>query len=292
MTILEVKKAWSRSGANATTQDGQTLVVSFEEAYQITHSADATEMEIMSASGLPGIATRHPETYAICKRIGPLSRVSPIYSIVGVGYEGQFGPGQLTASPINKGPEYIWSDTTSNEPIDCDWDGKPIATKNGEPLRGLTMELADQTLTVTRNFALFSPWLTHQYRHSVNSDSFASYPAGTARLVGFSATREYSDTFAYWKVNAKIQFRYPYNVTPDKAWYARVRHEGYYERLTVDGVDRVVRAVDKNKEPVTNPVPLKEDGTRFTQEEIDRGESYWLLFKRYQPLPYSALGLL
>ena len=78
-------------------------------------------------------------------------------------------------------------------------------TAAGEPINGVTMEIADQTLTITRNYALFSPWLTHQYRHSVNNDVFASYPPGTARLVGFSAAQQVSENgvWRYWKVNAQ-----------------------------------------------------------------------------------------
>jgi len=284
VTILEVKKAWSRTGADATTNDGQTFRLTIEEGYQITHSADATDIEIMSANDLPLITSKHPDCYAICKRIGPLSKLGPIYSIVGVGYEGQFGPGQLNDHPINKRPEYTWSDTTSNESIDSDWNGNPIITANGEPIQGGTMEIADQTLTVTRNFALFSPWVTHQYRHSVNSDAFASYPPGTARLVGFSATKEYSNDFEYWSVNARIQFRYPYNTTPARAWWLRVRHEGFQERK--NGV--IVRALDKRGDPEPRPVMLRLNGTRETNETL----AYWLEFQRYQSLPYAALGLL
>ena len=86
-------------------------------------------------------------------------------------------------------------------------------------------------------------------------------------------------------MTASIRFRYPFNTTPEKAWYARVRHEGFYEKLS-DG--RIVRAIDDNGEPTTKPVLLKEDGTRETVSE----NAYWLEFKRYQPLPYNVLGLL
>lgn len=287
MTIVSVTKSWSRSSGTGSTTDGQTFTLQFTEGWQVVHSADATDTEILSASGLPLITSKHPHTYAICKKIGPISRLGPIYSIVGVDYDGEIGPGQgLNDNPINKQPEYTWSDTSTNEPIDQDWDGKPIVTVNGEAIHGVTMEIADQTLTVTRNYATFSPWLTHQYRHSVNSDNFASYPPGTAKLVGFSATKEVADSFQYWKVNARIQFRFPYNTTPAKAWYARVRHEGFYERITAGG--KPTLAVDEvTKSFTSKPVLLKLDGTRETNSD----NAIWLEFKRYQSLPYTALGL-
>lgn len=188
-------------------------------------------------------------------------------------------------NPIEEKPIYVWGDTNSSEPIDEDWDGNPIVTANNEPIEGVTMEVADTVLTVRRNFRQFSPWLTSQYRHSVNSDTFASYPPGTARLVKYNAELKWDDTDnGYWDVSATIQFRYPYNTTNEKAWYARVRHEGYYEKVG----SIIVRAVDDHQEPVTKPVLLKADGTRETDPEA----AVWLEFKKYQPLTYSSLGLI
>jgi hypothetical protein len=283
MTILDVKKGWSRTSSQGSSDDGQTYKLSFTEGWQVTHSADASELQILTAPGLPRLRSLYPGTFVPCTNIGPVSKVGPIFSIVMIQYEGEIGPNEMSDSPASKQPEYTWSDTSSNEPIDQDRDGNPIVNVNGEPITGVTMEIADQTLTVTRNYLDFSPWLTHQYRHSVNSDPFAGYPPGTARLVGFSATQEYALGFSYWKVNAKIQFRFPYNTTAEKAWYARVLHEGYYEKIGSE----LVRAVDDNKEPVAKPVLLKADGTR----ETDPNNAHWLEFKRYEPLPYSALGL-
>lgn len=284
---------WSQRTSDWASQDGQTFRASFSEAYQVEHTPDTTELQIRAASGIPQLRSFYPGTYVPC--VGtPITKVGPAFSILTARYEGETGPNQQTESPENMLPIYVWSDTTSTEPIDEDWDGKPIVTANGEPISGVTMELADQTLTVTRNYLAFSPWLTHQYRHSVNSDVFASYPPGTARLVQFSASSEYSDTrnFSYWKVNAKIQFRYPYNTTPARAWWARVRHEGYYIR---EG-SKIVRAVDCNKEPTVKPVLLKADGTRNLKAgsncEDDDDTAQWLEFKRYNSLPYSTLGLL
>jgi hypothetical protein len=35
----------------------------------------------------------------------------------------------------------------------------------------------------------------------------------------------------YYEVSAVVQFRYPYNTTPARAWWSRWRHEGFLERL-------------------------------------------------------------
>jgi hypothetical protein len=286
MSIVSVEKGWSRTSSQGSSSDGKTFSLSFTEGWQVVHSADATELEILNAPGLPQVRDFYPDTFVPCTSVGPVSKLGPIFSIVMIQYDGEVGPNGFDDPPENKLPEYTWSDSTTSEAIDEDWDGNPIVTANDEPIQGVTMDIADQTLTITRNYLLFSPWLTHQYRHSVNSDAFAGYPAGTARLVGFSASNQVSEngSYTYWKVNAKVQFRYPYNTTAEKAWYARVRHEGFY--VKVDG--NVVRATDDYGEPTTKPVLLKADGT----EETDSDNAHWLEFKRYQPLPYAALGLI
>jgi hypothetical protein len=104
-------------------------------------------------------------------------------------------------------------------------------------------------------------------------------------MIRFSAKQQWDeDDNGYWAVSASIQFRFPYNTTPEKAWYARVRHEGYYEKVG----SRVVHAVDANKERVSKPVLLKSDGTR----ETNANNAHWLEFKRYGALSYGALRLL
>ena len=283
MTISSVTRAWSRSSGQGTSDDGNKLSLSFSEGYQVVHTVETTDVELLTATGLPAVGSLFPGTFAACKTIGPITRIGPIYSMVAVSYEGEVGP-DITDSPLNQPPIYKWTDTTSNEAIDQDWDGNPICTVLGETIEGVTMDLADQSLNITRNYALFSPWITHNYRHATNSDPFANYAPGTARLIAFSADSVSNEGFPYWVVNATIQFRFPYNTTAAKAWYARTRHEGYY--VKVGG--KVVRATDDNKEPTTKPVLLKADGTR----ELNPANAIWLEWKRYNSLPYAALGLL
>jgi hypothetical protein len=94
-----------------------------------------------------------------------------------------------------------------------------------------------------------------------------------------------NDTTGYWRVTASFQARRGYGgTTPDKAWYKRVRNEGFYIK---DG-SRVVRAVDDNKSPRTKPVLLKADGT----EETDPDAAHFLFFQVYGQMPYNSLGFL
>jgi hypothetical protein len=142
----------------------------------------------------------------------------------------------------------------------------------------------------------FSPYVQARYRRAVNSDNFLGWPPGTAKLMKFSASNVFGETGGYWEITAQIRFRYPYRTTAEKAWYARVRHEGFYEKIDLSGPGagtRIVRAVDGNKEPMTRKVLLASDGYRLpVPAEGEEQIANWLEFKLYDSLPFNALGLL
>lgn len=287
-------KMWSKDDFDVSTLEGYRKKANITEAYQITCPPDFSKVEVSSIATIPATGSIYlstsssgdvtPLTNIRCKTRS-FQKLGPIYWIATLKYEGEFGDAGPSAPATATRPIISWTDTETDEPIDEDWDGNPIVTANGEPIDGVTMKIADNVLTVERNYRFFSPSLTSQYRHSVNSDTFATYPAGTGRMVRFSAKQSWDESDnGFWQVSASIQFRYPYNTTSEKAWYARVRHEGYYEKIS----GRIVRAVDEHGEPVTKPVLLAEDGTRVT----DPSNAFWKEFKRYQPLSYNALGLL
>lgn len=289
MTIYDVELAWSRSNGGVTlSADGKTASAKFSDGWQVTHSYDATEVEILTASGLPNFSSYKPGTYVPLTGLNIEER-GLLLSIVRVDYDKTITRNDSSfdwqQSPLAAPPIMRWEDETSTEPIDEDADGNPIVTVNGEPINGVTMEMSDPVLLVTRNFAAWNPHVTHQYRRSVNSDVFASFAPGTARLASAPAELIIDPTFgSYWRVNARIRFRYPYNTTAEKAWYARVRHEGF---LIKDGSE-IKHALDSDGNKVVTPVLLASDGTR----ETDPDNAHWLEFKRYTPLPYANLGLL
>lgn len=289
MTIHSVELGWSRSNGGVTlSADGKQATAKFSDGWQVTHSYDTTEVEILTAPGLPSFSSYKPGTFVPLTGINIEER-GLLMSIVRIDYDKSITRNDNNfdweQSPLAAPPIIRWDDETSTEPIDADADNKPIVTKNGEAINGVTMEMSDPVLHVTRNFAAWNPHITHQYRRSVNSDAFASFPAGTARLAAAPAELVIDPKFGtYWRVAARIRFRYPYNTTPDKAWYARVRHEGF---LIKDGSE-IKHATDDEGNKVVTPVLLKADGTR----ETDPDDAHWLEFKRYPPLPYANLGLL
>jgi hypothetical protein len=232
LTINSVTKMWSRSSGGYESADGNKTTVSFTDGWQVSHSADATEPEIITAPGLPTTRDLYPDTFIRCKKVGPSIRLGPCFSIVPVEYSGDIEPGKINDNPLTKKPTIEWKSRTTQEQVDRDFYGYPITTVNGEPIEGITMDIVDQTLTIERNFSLFSPLLIHPYLHSVSSDQFppGMYDAGLAKLVSYSAKEDESNGFNFWKVNAEIHFRWPYATSSQNAWHARARHEGFYER--------------------------------------------------------------
>lgn len=287
MTVQAAVRMWSRHDASITADGGRKYKATIKEAYQVVCDATDTLRDVSNGTGFPKLNDLYPGSVQI--RVTSVSprQVSPIFWIVEITYEGNFGPQGITESPLNEPPIIKWGKIESDEPIDEDRDGKPIVTVNNEPIEGVTKKISDLTVQIQRNFAAINLPATYKYLNSVNSDNFLGFSPGVVRLTEFGAGEVFAESIGgYWQVNAGFQVRWPYRTTAQKAWYARVRHEGFLEKNT-EG--KIVPAMDDdNLQQVTKPVLLKLDGTR----ERNRDNAVWLEFPLYDPLPYSLLGLL
>lgn len=291
MAISSVSEMWSTQDGNIT-QSGKTLTRTFRSAFQVVHDPGEPRNLIERASGIPRIGDPYKSSpYVRAKRVSSIAR-GPTMSIVSLEFEGQVDRDDESKSPISFKPDVSWSDSISVEPVDEDVYGKPIVTATGEPLDGVTVDVNDPVVTIKKNFLNFNSYLMYEYRRATNSDAFLGYPAGMARMIQYSADMNYyDDTQAYWEITAQIQFRITIRTTPERAWWKRVRHEGYYcyiDNPFSPGNFIKVRARDENNEPTTRPVLLKEDGT----QETDPTKAHWLEFQVFKSLPFQQLGLL
>lgn len=305
MAALEVTEMWSKPTFDVRLTDNfRKLTTKLQRAYQVLTTPDAVEWDVFQANGIPAAGSPFSDAFPFVYADGAsVERVSPILWVVTIDYNGEIAPGErqddpdAPNNPIFAPPRIDWDDVESEEEIDEDWDGNPIQTKNFEPIEGVKALIPDQTVSIKRNMMSFSPYVQARYRRSVNSDLFLGWPPGTAKLMKLSASNVFGETGGYWEISAQIRFRFPYRTTAEKAWYARVRHEGYYERVVPTNFSasnaRIVRAVDSNKEPMTRKILLDANGYRL--EPPADGEqqiAHWLEFKLYDSLPYSALGLI
>lgn len=285
MAVISVNQMWSRNSVSVSTGDRKTFTLNKKDGFQVIVEPGTSAGDILRHPEIPKAGQVDPQDpYVFAKSVTP-SQFTPIYWVVDVEWGGEVGPNGIAESPLNKEPEISWGDSETDEEIDQDFDGNPICTACNEPIYGVTTKVADDVVTIKRNFLFFDPIVRRAYRRATNSDTFLGWPPGTARITQFNGRNVAAsgEDPGYWEVTAQIQFREPYNTTAAKAWYARVRHEGFY----VKEGSAIIRAVDDNKEPVTKPVLLKEDGTR----ETDPANAHWLEFKRYGSLPYNSLGL-
>lgn len=287
MTVLQVTRMWSKQGVSSETSDGRVFTLTQTEGYQVTTTADATGGEILSHPDVPKSGQVVSGFPTVMVRSVKPSRVSPILWVVDVTASGEVGENP-TDNPLLQRPVIRRRALMSEEPIDQDYTGKPIATINNEPIEGVTKKIFDMQYTITKNYAFVVDELITQYLDSVNSDVWFGYAPGRAKLVGYSAEEvEYEDPNSpgyYQRVTWDIIVRTPYNTTPALAWAARTLNQGFYVRPTTAS-NQIVIAHDGNNQDVTKPVLLKLDGTR----ETNGANAVWLYWQLYNTLPYNSL---
>lgn len=229
MTVTSVTQMWSRAGGSYSSEDGKTLRAQFTTAYQVVHSVGDSEDAILLDSALPRVRDQYPGKQGVfCTRLSRQPS-GPIMSVVTAEWSGEMGTSE-SDSPLNKPPEIHWGNTISNEAVDTDANGVPFTNSNGDLVLGFTKEISDFTLSVRRNFASINMPAIHNYLDSTNSDTFAGFAPGVAALASFSATQILDDLLGYWQVDARVDFRVPYNTVPARAWWHRYRNEGLNER--------------------------------------------------------------
>lgn len=285
MTAGPALEMWSQQSGSAST-DGVNFTVTMQRGFTVLLDAADPLEEVYNSSGLPLINSLYPGTYAIfCTKVTP-TRTSPIMATVLVEYEGEAGQGAFVGTPIDQQYSLSWRTSVEDAEIDEDWDGNPIANNNGEPVTGIHEKLYDDVLIISKNFLTINRYALRAYRRAVNSDVFFGWPPGTARIIDDEADAVIIDgNIAYWKVKVSIQFREPYRTSASKAWWKRVRHEGFTVRITA--TDPPTPAWDEVKGYPSQPVLLKQDGT----EETNSAAAYWKEFQTLGYLPFSALGL-
>jgi hypothetical protein len=299
MTIIgSAELMWSRqtSGADLT-ENKRKINLGYEQSYQVFTTPDTEITELYYAPGLPAAGTEYPGVrYIYAQRARP-RRISPTYWIVDVSYEGEtaFTSGGGLGTPMDARPRIRWGVREVEREVDEDWDGNRITNVLGEPLTARVI-FYERVATVTRNMLFFNHYAFSAYDFAVNSDPVLGWPAGTCR-VKVEAENVFNDVTGYGTVTGTFTFKRPYRTTADKAWYSRIRNDGFYCLPGINpgpglvgppvGIAEAVECADKNKVPLTRPGQLDLDGYQLSD-----GTATWLDFKHFDSLPFSALGIL
>ena len=179
MSVQDITEMWSRHGATITSAKAtpSDSVIAYTAAYQVAVSDPANDdAAVVRASELtPKIGDYYGGDTRYRAKSITISRLSPIFYQIEVGYEGLEDP-ELSR------PSLSWSSVGGEEEIDRDIYNRPLMMATGEPVSGITRQIVDQQLTITRRFELFDPSFWSEYINwSVNADTFAGFPPGTGR---------------------------------------------------------------------------------------------------------------
>lgn len=291
MAITDVRATGVESSGRSIDQDGKitfTLTVQYEA---VSDSASDTTVDAESSIFLPAIGSQHPSNAFLTVRERNANRESPLYYLVDVLYSTEATDPE-NDDPIDTSAKLSFSTVQEEVGIDEDVNGDPLATVLGEPYQGLTRVISDLQVTIEKPFLVFDPASFYLFNDRVNSDTFLGFPPGTARVVDIGADQVKNANVPHWMIRVVVQFRKPYRTTDERAWWKRVRHEGYYENGGGGGDDPRVRATDANREPTSQPVLLDRNGYKinFTNGVPDE-DPYWLEFQVYEETSFSGMNL-
>ena len=293
--VVSVDEVWSGDSASIASGSDGAGSAKVQRKFQVVVDNTGrveTSLDVLTDKRLPRIGNAFPlSNWFRCEDVSA-SRTSPLTFDVTASYATQTSDHEL--NPINEPAEVSFSSTSTDGEVDEDIDGNPIVTVNGEPISGVTMPFVDLKANVSKNIAAFNPISIYIYGNAVNSTTFMGFPAGVVRCAGISAKQNRGDDFSYWTVSVEFEFRRPINTTNSKAWYKRIRHEGF--KIKVDNPragdtgqpdNLFPHAVDESGKEVTKPVMLKPDGTRETDPEI----GHWLEWSVHKTENLNAMGL-
>lgn len=293
MSLIDLRPMWSAEESSLES-DGKTSSRSSSRSWSAIGSDPAFDT-VDSILAESRIALGQSLTSDVFRRIRSLRcvRISPIYFRIDAGFFAEGGKSNDENNPLNQRAIIEYDFVDHDEEIDCDINGNPIATDNGEGYTGVTEPFSDLVILWQKNLPAFDPLLAKYYKNSTNADTFLGFPPGVCRFVGVRA-REVEDAgFVYFQANAAIEVREPIlSETGNlRAWWKRLRHEGFMEREP-GGAGAIRHAVELNEdgghnwgEKVSKPVMLKPGGER----ELDKTKAHWKYFQTKKSLPFSGI---
>ena len=271
--VVSYEEVWSGGDASIQSKGDGTGSATVSRKFQVVVDNTGrvtTSLDVLADNRLPSIGSLYPlSNWFRCEDVSA-TRTSPLTFEVTATYKTETT--EPEKSPLSEPASVSFSSTSTDGAVDEDIDGNPILTANGESISGVKMPFVDLKANVSKNVATFNPVSIYIYGNAVNSVAFMGFPAGVVRCSSISAKQNINDDFSYWTVSVEFEFRRPINTTNSKAWWSRIRHEGFKIKVAnpISGGDEFIypHAVDDSGKEVTKPVMLKEDGTAETDPEV------------------------
>lgn len=304
MAVIYVDELFSSGITTATDEKGLITATATRNFNAFVNNPADNEGIVKFSPLIPADKSPHPYFHGLrCNNVS-VQRRGALHFEVSVSYESppyknpdENGQEQ---GPLAQPTQINYFSITSEEAIEQDRTGKPIVTKNGEPIEGITRPISDLGIRLQKNFASFDPATFYLYSDCVNSDTFLGFPPGTLRIASIQAdeqfyTDENGNEIVYFSVQVEIHARKPYQVPAAQAWYKRVRHEGYYIRTTLVTPAGVlfpaVKALDREGMPVSKPVLLDSSGfqLQIPTNALTVTADY-LLFEVFEQISFASMG--
>jgi hypothetical protein len=250
-----------------------------------------TELILRQSQLLPKEKSGHPNyLFLFCDSID-IQRQGPRHFIYSVSYKSPpYKSADKTDTPLSEPTQISYFTITNEGPAEEDITGKSITTKCGEPLYGVTRAYSDLGIRLTKNFATFTPASFYQFINTTNSELFLGFPSGTLWISSISSEEQFFETVPYWKVTVEINARKPYRQQTSRAWWARVRHQGFRAFKQV-GNRYEVQKILKNGEPISSPALLNSQGFEIVLNTPGVDPiAHWLEFQIYPSSRFQDMG--
>ena len=268
-------------------------------------TSDNAETVRQGAINLPQPGSSHPSNPYLFAEAGiDIQKKAVNYYTATVNYTSEpFTEGNQDISPIDL--PFVWNvdAITTQEAIDEYLDGtelKPLENPiTKEPIEGVTRSITDMIINIEKNVTLFDPVSFYTYYDRVNSDLIpigSGFLPGTCKVVSISEEQASSLTIPYYKILVKIQARKPWRTSEDKAWWKRIKRQGYYEYTgrflppTPDfpnGRPEILRTQDTNNRDMGRPASLDDQSIRIPDNE----DSQYGEYQVYESIAFQGMGL-
>jgi len=293
MPILDVTEDFRGLGAGKEINELGRVVGNTSRRFSVLF--DDTQSEVLlrplmarDASAIPDPGEPHPyDVWLYAKsHTATVDEQSPLLYWVDVQYE-------QIEDPFSQPPEIEWDFDETNEPIDEDIDGNPLANYAKQPYDPpITEAFHDMVLRYRRNKSIFLADIADEYIGQVNSDYFlpgwpgvpaAGFPPGTVKCRVFTGVPAYAAGVNYWVVSYEFKIRHD-------GWRRRIKQEGLMVSVYDEGeLTGVENAKDANGENVAEPIPLNEDGT--ARSATTDPPVLWVNHETKRKLPFAALNI-
>ena len=323
MTTYDVQRDIEGDSSGSSTEDDGLVKLTATLGYTILLDAGTTETsetvrvgaQANATNPLPKPNDEHPSNPSLFAIGVEITKVSVIYYTAVVSYESaifdteQEGGGVPTELPVR----ITWTTLKSEEGIDEAWNeefpepGPMTAIANiitQERIQGVTRTVSDLVGVFQKNIVTFDPASFYGYIDRVNSDFFYGFNPGTLRVDEINATLAKKGEMVYWELTVKIAARKPWRTTPDKAWWKRVRCEGYYRvwksPAQFGNQTYIWRTWDNGTGRESTVPKLLDKDTNEQLPEYDPdatppvppAEAQYKEFQVYQTIAFAGMGLL